>query len=140
MHPKSLGLVRHEDLSTKPVIGFILNPLSVCEITDTCVFPVCHYGCENWILMAPLFKIVEDKIGQTVLHLPQQPVRPPHSEMGHHASNVPPSVITCALIVMSTSHLQARMHLKTISSELDDVLKQPVAADSLQCVLYSARP
>ena len=67
-------------------LGFIgihsnhLSPLIASEIFEVCVLPVCLYGCENWILTAPLLERFQAEIVKTILMLP-----PYHNNLGVRA-------------------------------------------------------
>ena len=98
---RCLGVIWSHDLSPKESIEFNIskarraffaqgslgiyqgkqNPLTASEVFETCVLPVCLYGCENWLLTDPLLALLEDfqsEIGKRILNLPR-----------HHANLCP---------------------------------------------------
>ena len=62
---------------------FFISPLIVSEMFEACVLPARLYGCENWILTAPLLeplKRFQAEIAKRILMLP-----PYHSNLGARA-------------------------------------------------------
>ena len=52
--------------------GLFLNPLTVRDLCETCVFPVLLFGCENWILNNQLVEKLESfqsQLGKRILRL-----------------------------------------------------------------------
>ena len=48
------------------------NPLTVSEVYEVCVLPICLYGSENWLLTDPLLLILEAfpaEVGKRILSL-----------------------------------------------------------------------
>ena len=84
------------------------NPLTVSEMFEVCVLPICLYGCENRLLTDSLLQLLENvqaKMGKRLLDLPK-----------HHANLCPLVALGWPSIALTHPQEKAELLSSTYAS------------------------